>query len=470
LAAANDGAVALTITRVTRQALAQDLSDSPFWWGGDLDELVLLARLYDLEGMPSHDNRYRTAHEDIVQHCINNPDDWEVGWIFTDERFGLATDDEKLLTFLVETLNPEVRTNEQAVADLAELYNRHLRRDGMEIFVRSTISQRPVYGWRTYVAKTTSLLDLRSALAESIAEHQKAYEVAKFCDSVGLGAQGPNEDPGVSKRVYVNRHTAGMSLGQLIPIARRVAEDFGDDELLKLVDFAEPAAGGVSGVAKRLMFATTQKPELVFIDAINSDTEIVRNKDDFLDYRRPIGSAGLSWQDLVSWWSDDHPGGDNRFAANTLYQRLLSCLGTEDNPERLFLRVYKELYKSQGFHLPALLPQVYLQLDPRGRSDGTLAYQRVDFLLFMPNRHRVVLELDGAHHYSSKDGMPSPRNYAKMVREDRRIRLRGYELYRFGGAEMLPEALPEAMLRSFFRDLLRTHGINIDNGPPAPKV
>jgi len=36
------------------------------------------------------------------------------------------------------------------------------------------------------------------------------------------------------------------------------------------------------------------------------------------------------------------------------------------------------------------------------------------------------------------EGRPSPARYAEMVREDRRIRLAGYGLYRFGGHEFGP--------------------------------
>jgi very-short-patch-repair endonuclease len=55
------------------------------------------------------------------------------------------------------------------------------------------------------------------------------------------------------------------------------------------------------------------------------------------------------------------------------------------------------------------------------------------FFLLMPNRARVVLEVDGQHHYANNNGKASPSKYAEMMAEDRKIRLRGYEVYRFGG-------------------------------------
>jgi len=76
------------------------------------------------------------------------------------------------------------------------------------------------------------------------------------------------------------------------------------------------------------------------------------------------------------------------------------------------------------------------------------------FLLLLPNRRRVVLEVDGKHHYAREDGRADPVRYATMVSEDRRLRLAGYEVYRFGGAEFSQYAHAE-LLESFFEDLPR---------------
>jgi hypothetical protein len=41
-----------------------------------------------------------------------------------------------------------------------------------------------------------------------------------------------------------------------------------------------------------------------------------------------------------------------------------------------------------------------------------------------------------------------------MVAEDRRLRLVGYEVFRFGGAELMPEEPAKALLEDFFTRLL----------------
>jgi very-short-patch-repair endonuclease len=81
----------------------------------------------------------------------------------------------------------------------------------------------------------------------------------------------------------------------------------------------------------------------------------------------------------------------------------------------------------------------------------------MDFLLLLPGRQRVVIEVDGKQHYAEGDAA-SPRLYGEMVAEDRRLRLRGYEVYRFGGYELVADGTPQPgaveKLRAFFDELI----------------
>jgi very-short-patch-repair endonuclease len=61
---------------------------------------------------------------------------------------------------------------------------------------------------------------------------------------------------------------------------------------------------------------------------------------------------------------------------------------------------------------------------------------------------RIVLEVDGKQHYADGD-LASPRHSADMVREDRALRLPGYEIYRLRRHE-LPHEGAEHMLVAFF--------------------
>jgi hypothetical protein len=227
----------------------------------------------------------------------------------------------------------------------------------------------------------------------------------------------------------------------------------------------EQAAGGVHGVdgqLKNLIFASTgPKPRVVFQDAINNVIEVVENAEYCLVYDRPLSEAGLTWAELVDWWRASNGLGDQGDVevARSLYRRLAASL--DSPPENTLFRTYSERYGGEaGDKQPALLPQVYLHYDPRTRRERgggprVLMRERMDFLLLLPRSVRVVLEVDGKQHYAEGD-TASPRLYSEMVAEDRRLRLRGYEVYRFGGYELTaPEAAD--MLRGFFDELLTLH-------------
>jgi very-short-patch-repair endonuclease len=68
----------------------------------------------------------------------------------------------------------------------------------------------------------------------------------------------------------------------------------------------------------------------------------------------------------------------------------------------------------------------------------------MDFLMLLPNSVRVVVEVDGKHHYADNNGAASPHAYAAMMAADRDLRLAGYDVYRFGAYAL--QTLPQARL------------------------
>jgi very-short-patch-repair endonuclease len=368
-----------------------------------------------------------------------------------------------LLRFLAETVHPEVRAHADDCLALVARYNAHLRVDGVELWPKSYISGRPVYAWRRAVAPVPTPMKIQDAIAEVIWERLSATRVAEYCEGLGLGPPHDQYDnPMASKRGYVRNHTKGMTVNELLTVGRKVLADFEDATLRALVEAAESGSGGVGGRLKNLIFAADgPKPELVLRDAINNDIEITEHAKHCLVYDRPLSESGLTWRDLVEWWRQDHPAPTEREVALDLHKRLLRSLSPNSPGEALLFRTYASLYRTEGFDLPALIPQVYLHLDPRARrtTTGPLVRQRMDFLMLLPNRQRVVIEVDGQHHYS-EDDKPAPALYAQMAREDRKLRLAGYEIYRFGAAEFVPSTATR-MLMDFFVTLLRQHRIEI---------
>jgi very-short-patch-repair endonuclease len=156
--------------------------------------------------------------------------------------------------------------------------------------------------------------------------------------------------------------------------------------------------------------------------------------------------------------------------ARNLYRRLDRSLGDND-AERRILLAYGNRYVQFGPDIPALIPQVYLHYDPYTKRQGAAALtrQRMDFLLLLPNRARVVIECDGVQHYANDNGSASPRRYAEMVAEDRQLRLRGYEVYRFGGQELMESAQAAKLLSTFFDSLAERRACTTVASSPAPR-
>jgi very-short-patch-repair endonuclease len=214
---------------------------------------------------------------------------------------------------------------------------------------------------------------------------------------------------------------------------------------------------GVGGRPKNLIFASRgPKPEIGFADAINNDIVVLSGEESCLIYDRPIGANGLLWSDLVTWWSDQEPAADAASLGRRLQQSLAS-----DAEKKVFASYFKAYRGTLGDALPALLPQVYLHYDPAVvktlRHRLPLPRQRMDFLLLLPSRQRVVIEVDGKHHFSEGE-KPSLKVYSEMVSADRELRLAGYEVYRFGANELVGDRA-EALIVEFFDKLFRLHKV-----------
>ncbi|MBI5511451.1 MAG: hypothetical protein HY903_22050 [Deltaproteobacteria bacterium] len=220
-------------------------------------------------------------------------------------------------------------------------------------------------------------------------------------------------------------------------------------------------ARGVQGRPKNLIFASNSKPEIRFRDALNNDIECLSN--DVLIYDRPFPPNGVRWRDLQEWWADLHALTDADLAKTTLYKRLRECLPRSSPPQRLLFDAFHESFARAVPGLPALLPEVWLHYDPRvveARGREALLRQRMDFLMVLSHEVRVVIEVDGKHHYSDQRGVASPGLYAEMVAADRDLRLLGYEVYRFGAAELQGDQA-RGRVREFFERLFRRHDIAI---------
>ncbi len=207
---------------------------------------------------------------------------------------------------------------------------------------------------------------------------------------------------------------------------------------------------------KNIIFASPTKPDLRFRNAIDNDIEILSNPDDVLVYDRPIPADGLRWRDLQAWWRETRQSATEQAAKKELYQRLLASLPQSSPPQRNLFDAYHAIYREAIPALPALLPEVWYCWDHKTkeqRGRDALLTLRMDFLLLLPNHQRVVLEVDGAHHYTNDAGHADSNVYAATVRGDRELKLAGYEVFRFGAKELTTPEAARALLAEFFAAL-----------------
>ncbi|MBN9097968.1 MAG: hypothetical protein J0I49_07665 [Pseudonocardia sp.] len=185
---------------------------------------------------------------------------------------------------------------------------------------------------------------------------------------------------------------------ELIDLAGKVVEEYGDTELAAAA--GKFGANGVDGELKNLIFgADGPKPRIVLRDAISNIIEVVENGEFCLIYDRPLAANGLTWRELVDWWSHvSSPAGAERARALDLYDRLIRSL--DNDAERLIFRTYCERYGRDGFDLPALIPQVYLRsICPNGPRGSSPAPRRVRRLpLRRARADRQGSQLSNAQH------------------------------------------------------------------------
>lgn len=212
---------------------------------------------------------------------------------------------------------------------------------------------------------------------------------------------------------------------------------------------------------KSVIFASTRRLDLRISSTLDNEIEVV-DEADALIYDAPIGPEGLTWSHLLQWWIRHHPEQDPEAAKKALYARLIRSVPDTSPPQQRLFKLYYRLHAPHIHELPALLPEVLMHWDHktvRERGVAALLGQRMDFLLLPPNNHRVVLEVDGISHYVDERERPSPRRYAENARLDRDLRLRGYDVFRFGGAELQSDEDAMPMLTEFFAALFDRCGV-----------
>jgi very-short-patch-repair endonuclease len=131
--------------------------------------------------------------------------------------------------------------------------------------------------------------------------------------------------------------------------------------------------------------------------------------------------------------------------------------------EKEFFQKFAAVYPVFDGNVPVLVPQAWIQWHSQTKEDlrkigSTYAADlyRVDFVAFWGNR-RFAIMIDDISHYAKKgiNGWDADeKEYAKRLREDRKLRKEGWEVFRVSNweirtASLLPDILSD--LRDFIR-------------------
>ena len=168
----------------TRAAILDEIRARETIWYGSLNEVDFLNRIFDLDSMPSTDNRFETAEGDVWQHCTNN-DDWPLDWIFSDSRFQLYNQNQNtFLRFIIEVLDPIVRKDATEQNQLAAAFNGHLQRDGWELVEDVIVDGRPRFEAERKVRGLSNSTQRIQAVAASL-QASHLYEDLRRLERVG---------------------------------------------------------------------------------------------------------------------------------------------------------------------------------------------------------------------------------------------------------------------------------------------
>ncbi|MGW7587699.1 AbiJ-related protein [Streptomyces rubiginosohelvolus] len=215
---------------------------------------------------------------------------------------------------------------------------------------------------------------------------------------------------------------------------------------------------------KDIIFASLTKPDIRFKNAMDNDIDIVGDPESQLVYDRPTPDRGLRWCDLQAWWQDTRKIPDDAEAKASLYKRLHRCLPDNSPGQQNLFGAYHHVLGDRVYDLPVLLPEVWLHWDHRTvreRGPQALLRSRMDFLLLLPHGQRIVLEVDGSQHYTRDRGQrPDTAKYAEMVAADRDLKLRGYEVFRFGHDELEEARDAQTLMEGFLPALFQRFEIS----------
>ena len=253
------------IARTTRRDILDVLALEKIAWAGELTEDEFLARLWDLNALPSHDVRFKTAARDIYQHRVLNPADWDDDWLFSDSRFDLTGgSDEVFLKFLCETVHPRVRSDTTESATIVSTYNELLEGTGWEIHSSRLLGKMPLYEARRVLSRAEPI-DLNAfhllSNPEVLHSHLRRIDAGLAADPASAIGSSKELVESLCKMILDDYGVPHGTKDGLLDLYKKVAD------ALKLKAEAVPQGARGSEAAQRALRALVVHPVNAFIHA-----------------------------------------------------------------------------------------------------------------------------------------------------------------------------------------------------------
>lgn len=136
------------ISKAQRIDLIKQVVGNPMFLGDYRNEeggiLTFLEMIWDLRSMPSQDDRYTNARDDIWKHIVVN-DDLSIEELFLDRLPSSHNDDDKFVALINSTIHPSVISDEQNRDAMISFVNSILTKFGHKLIITDYFGETPVY-------------------------------------------------------------------------------------------------------------------------------------------------------------------------------------------------------------------------------------------------------------------------------------------------------------------------------------
>src|ERR1035437_292129 len=173
------------VSKRTRLAVITLLKQGSISWSGQLSDTEFLGKIFELDKLPSTDQRFSDAAGDIRQHRERNLD-WEDDWLFQDPRFDLLDGEDAIfLAFTERLVDSAVRSAEEA-SSLVQKLNPELQRDGWSLEETQSLGDQNrfrISPWNPAYGRAASSLHKTALILSSTWMYQEINRIEASIDN-----------------------------------------------------------------------------------------------------------------------------------------------------------------------------------------------------------------------------------------------------------------------------------------------